>query len=144
MTITACPRCGSKNIDIAGIRDYGIPQMYWQKVCRDCEWQGTPLIFENETDYNKFLNSLNKNVKKEEKVYYKDPAESAPIRRYILREFATIFLASLLVIIPGLVYVLVSVYGNFSKEIGFLFALLSFAVYLYIVWKKQLWNMIKR
>lgn len=144
MVITACPRCGSKNLDIAGIRDYGIPQIYWQKVCKDCEWQGTPLEFENEKNYKNFLNSLDKKVKKEETVHYKDPAESAPIRRYILRELTADFLASLLIIIPGLVFALVSVYGGFPYEVGFVLAFLSFLGYVYVFWKKQLWNKIKR
>lgn len=56
MTIHACPKCGSKNIQMgtmgAGVT-YGITS--WKSVCRDCGYQGEPLIFDSESDYNKFL-----------------------------------------------------------------------------------------
>jgi hypothetical protein len=145
MKITACPRCGSKNLDIADMRDGITPGIDWSTtVCRDCDWQGIPLEFETENYYQKFLQGFEKEKKSEDLPIHKDPAESAPSQRLILRYLTTSFLFALFVIIPGLVCVLVSVYGGFPIEIGFLFAGISVLVYLYFFWKKELWNMIKR
>jgi hypothetical protein len=61
MKITACLRCGSKNLDIADMSDGITPGTdLHTKVCRDCEWKGIPLEFETENDYQKFLKSLKK------------------------------------------------------------------------------------
>jgi len=143
--ITACPRCGSKNLDIADMRDGITPGIDWStNVCRNCDWQGIPLEFETENNYQKFLKGLEKQKKSEDLPIQKDPAESAPGQRLILRYLTASFLSLLFVIIPLLVCVLVSVYGGFPIEIGFLLAGISFLVYLYFFWKKELWNMIKR
>jgi len=145
MKITACPRCGSKNLDIADMRDGITPGIDWSTmVCRDCNWQGIPLEFETENNYQKFLKGLEKQKKSENLPVCEDVAESAPTQRFILRYLTAAFLFLLLIIIPGFVFFLVSVYGGFRIEIGFLLACISFLVYLYILWKKELWNMIKR
>jgi hypothetical protein len=145
MKITACPRCGSKNLDIADMRDGITPGIDWStNVCRNCDWQGIPLEFETENNYQKFLKGLEKQKKSVDLPIPKDPAESAPGQRFILRYLTASFLFLLLIIIPLLVCVLVSVYGGFPIEIGFLLAGISFLVYLYFFWKKELWNMIKR
>jgi hypothetical protein len=145
MKITACPRCGSKNLDIADMRDGITPGIDWNtNVCRDCDWQGIPLEFETENYYQKFLKGLEKVKKSEDLPMQNDPAESAPTERFIIRYVTASFLFLLFLIIPLSVCVLVSVYGGFSIEIGFLFAGISILVYLYVFWKKELWNMIKR
>jgi nitrate reductase NapE component len=145
MKITACPRCGSKNLDIADMRDGITPGIDWSTmVCRDCDWQGIPLEFETENAYQKFLKGFEKEKKSEDLPIQKDIAESAPTERLIVRYVIASFLFLLFIIIPLLVYALVSVYGGIPIEIGFLFAGISFLVYLYFFWKKELWNMIKR
>ena len=145
MKITACLRCGSKNLDIADMSDGITPGIDWStNVCRDCQWQGIPLEFETENDYQKFLKGLEKEKKSENLPMHKDPAESAPTQRLISRYLTAAFLMLLFVIIPLLVCVLVSIYGGFPIVFGFLFAGISFLVYLYFFWKKELWNMIKR
>lgn len=145
MKITACLRCGSRNLDIAKMRDGISPGIDWSTmVCRDCDWQGIPLEFETENDYQKFLKSFEKEKKSKDVQMHKDPAESAPIQRFLLRYWIASFLFLLFVIIPGLVFFLISVSGGFPIEIGFLFAGISVFLYLYIFWKKELWNMIKR
>ena len=145
MKITACPRCGSKNLDIADMRDGISPGIDWStNVCRDCDWQGIPLEFETENNYQKFLIGLEKQKKFENLPVQMDPAESAPIQHFILRYVSAAFLFLLFILIPLVVCVLVSVYGGFPIEIGFIFAGISVLVYLYIFWKKELWNMIKR
>jgi len=59
MEITACPICGSKNIRIGTLGDGIISGLSsWNEVCRDCGYQGASLIFESESEYNKFLEAL--------------------------------------------------------------------------------------
>jgi len=54
MSITACPNCGSKKIFQGRLKD-GVLTGYSDKyVCRDCGYQGSPLIFDNIDEYNKF------------------------------------------------------------------------------------------
>lgn len=121
------------------------PGIDWSTmVCRDCNWQGIPLEFETEKAYQNFLKGLEKQKKSENVSVYEDVAESAPTQRLIVRYFTAAFLFLLFLILPGLVFYLVSVYGGFSIEIGFLFVGVSFFVYLYIFWKKELWNIIRR
>jgi hypothetical protein len=145
MKITACPRCGSKNLDIADMRDGITPGIDWSTmVCRECDWQGIPLEFKTENAYRNFLKGLEKQKKSERSPICEDIAESAPSQRLILRYLTAAFLFLLFVIIPGFVFFLVSVYGGFRFEIGFIFVGVSVLVYVYIFWKKELWNLIKR
>jgi hypothetical protein len=145
MKIRACLRCGSKRLDIADMCDGITPGIDWSTmVCRDCNWQGMPLEFETENAYQRFLKGLEKQKKSENEPVYEDIAESAPTQRLIVRYFTAAFLLLLFLIIPSFVFYLVSIYGGFTNEIGFLFVGVSFFVYLYIFWKKELWNMIKR
>lgn len=54
MSITACPNCGSKKIFQGRLKD-GVLTGYSDKyVCRDCGYQGSPLIFDSIEEYNKF------------------------------------------------------------------------------------------
>ncbi len=63
MKISACPKCGGKDIPQGNLRD-GILTGYTVKyVCKDCDYQGIPIIFGSEKEYNIFL----KCIKKEEK-----------------------------------------------------------------------------
>jgi hypothetical protein len=67
MEIRACPKCGSKRIDAgtmgAGVT-YGVTS--WKSMCRDCGYQGEPILFDTEDAYNKFLEGI-KNSTAEEK-----------------------------------------------------------------------------
>jgi hypothetical protein len=59
MEITACPNCGSKKIGVGNLSDgivYGLTS--WKEVCKDCGYQGAPVIFKNEEIYNKYLTAL--------------------------------------------------------------------------------------
>lgn len=59
MEITACPVCGSKNIGIGTLADGIISGLSsWNEVCRNCGYQGASLVFESESQYNKFLDAL--------------------------------------------------------------------------------------
>ena len=60
MKILACPKCGSKNISMGTIGSgvtFGVTS--WKEVCRDCGYQGSPIIFDSEKEYKKFLEELN-------------------------------------------------------------------------------------
>lgn len=60
-SILACPRCGSKRIEMgtmnAGVL-FGVTS--WKSVCKNCGYQGEPLIFETEDAYERFLEGLSK------------------------------------------------------------------------------------
>jgi transcription elongation factor Elf1 len=67
MEITACPVCGSKNIGIGTLGDGIISGLSsWNEVCRNCGYQGASLVFESESQYNKFLDALALQKKQEE------------------------------------------------------------------------------
>jgi heme/copper-type cytochrome/quinol oxidase subunit 4 len=67
MEITACPLCGSKRIGIGTLGDGIISGLSsWNEVCKDCGYQGASLIFESETQYNKFLEALSYQKKQTE------------------------------------------------------------------------------
>ena len=60
-SILACPRCGSKHIEMGTMNQgvlFGITS--WKSVCKNCGYQGEPLIFETEEAYEKFLDGLSK------------------------------------------------------------------------------------
>ena len=68
MKIKACPRCGSRQISMGGIGDgvlYGIDS--WKEVCRNCNYQGAPILFNSKEEYKKFFSELNKDDKKKSK-----------------------------------------------------------------------------
>jgi transcription elongation factor Elf1 len=67
MEITACPVCGSKNIGIGTLGDGIISGLSsWNEVCKNCGYQGAPLVFESESEYNKFLEALSNQNKQTE------------------------------------------------------------------------------
>ena len=144
MKITACPLCGSKNVGIGGISDGVHPQEFLKQACKNCGWTGTPLEFDTEKDYQQFLGELKKEEEIRDKIYYEDPAKTAPVRRYVIRSFWAVSLYLLILVIPGMVYFLISELAGFPNDIGVLFAFLSFFGYIYFLWKKELWNKIQR
>jgi len=69
MKIKACPRCGSRNISMGSIGDgvlFGIDS--WKEVCRNCNYQGAPILFDSESEYNKFFKTVNQKFKNLNKV----------------------------------------------------------------------------
>ena len=144
MVITACPVCGSKRVVSAGIRDGINPQEFLKQACKNCGWTGTPLEFDSEDDYQAFIKELNIDNKDLDDPVFADPAEQAPIKRYIIRGFWTSFLYLLLLVIPGIVFYLISILFGLSNQIGIFFAFVSFFIYIYFFWKMELWNMIQR
>lgn len=54
MSITACPKCGSRKIFQGRLKDGVLTGYSDRYVCRDCGYQGSPVIFDNIDEYNKF------------------------------------------------------------------------------------------
>ena len=58
MEIYACPKCGSRRIFQGNLGD-GVLTGYTSKnVCKNCGFQGMPIIFNTEKDYKNFLQEL--------------------------------------------------------------------------------------
>lgn len=54
MNVTACPKCGSRKIFQGRLKE-GVLTGYTDRyVCRDCGYQGSPIIFDSIDEYNKF------------------------------------------------------------------------------------------
>lgn len=67
MTITACPKCGSRKIFQGRLKE-GVLTGYTTKyVCRNCGYQGFPLIFDTEEEYKKFIEQLKEDVLEDKK-----------------------------------------------------------------------------
>jgi hypothetical protein len=58
MKITACPRCGSTRIFQGTMSDGTITGITTRQVCRDCGYQGPPLLFDSEEEYQRFKQEL--------------------------------------------------------------------------------------
>jgi len=61
MKIQACPRCGSRDISTGTMGSgvtFGVTS--WNFTCKNCNYRGQPLEFDNEEAYNKFLKGLAK------------------------------------------------------------------------------------
>jgi len=144
MRITACPLCGSKKVGTGGITDGVNPHEFLKQACKNCGWTGFPLEFENEKDYQKFLIDLKKKDEIRDKTYYVDPAKAAPVQRYLIRSFWVAFLYILIFVIPALTYLIISELAGLPSNVGGFFAILSFFGYVYFLWKKELWKLIKR
>lgn len=59
MNIRACPKCGSRDVRMAGIGEgtiFGLTS--WDMVCEKCNYRGMPILFDSENDYKAFLKEL--------------------------------------------------------------------------------------
>ncbi len=63
MEIKACPRCGSTKIFQGTMGDGVLTGYTSRQVCKNCGFQGMPLIFSNKEEYKKFLKGLEKEKK---------------------------------------------------------------------------------
>ena len=55
MEIIACPNCGSRRIFQGTMGDGVLVGYTFKEVCRNCGYQGMPIIFDSEKEYKKFL-----------------------------------------------------------------------------------------
>jgi transcription elongation factor Elf1 len=63
MEIFACLRCGSRNIHSGTISDGVLDGYAVMYVCRDCGYQGMPMLFDSMREYERFLQSFKKSKK---------------------------------------------------------------------------------
>ena len=64
MNITACPTCGSTRIYQGNLSDGTLTGYTTRYVCKQCGYQGMPIIFDSEKDYHNFLKNKQKKEKK--------------------------------------------------------------------------------
>lgn len=55
MEVIACPNCGSRRIFQGTMGDGVLIGYTFKEVCRNCGYQGMPIIFDSEKEYKKFL-----------------------------------------------------------------------------------------
>jgi len=60
MRIYACPKCGSTNISQGTLGEGVLTGYVNRDVCKDCGYQGMPIIFDSQVEYKKFLEGLSK------------------------------------------------------------------------------------
>jgi hypothetical protein len=60
MTITACPKCGSRNIFQGRLKEGVLTGYTSREVCRDCGYRGSPIIFDSEKEYKAFFEQIKK------------------------------------------------------------------------------------
>ena len=128
MNTKVCPKCGSKQIFQGTIRDGVLTGYTTRDVCRDCEYQGNPIIFTSEKDYKKFLINLSKKknveIKSNERVHLQEDTDN--IWKKIYRRM---FWFGNLIVIPLLVRLLVDLYMR-SSDLANILAIVSFLIYL--------------
>jgi transcription elongation factor Elf1 len=92
MEISACPRCGSRKIFQGTIGDGVLTGYTNRQVCRNCGFQGMPIIFNTEQDYVAFLESIGEKQKttSKEKQQLKETSKDSynrPAGLYLLSAF---------------------------------------------------------
>jgi hypothetical protein len=83
MEITACPKCGSRNIFQGRLKDGVLTGYTSREVCRDCGYTGSPIIFDSEKEYNKFLEGLEKDDKGKNKPSYDKEKELTQVVEFL-------------------------------------------------------------
>jgi len=79
MDIIACPKCGSRKIYQGTMGDGVLIGYTFKEVCRNCGYQGMPIIFDSEKEYKKFLKekisekTTNSNIEEQKIVKQKRP-----------------------------------------------------------------------
>lgn len=75
---------------------------------------------------------------------FKDPAEHHPLLRLTIRYSILLLLLFLALALPAFTFYLFSIKYNQSSTLGTILGLFVFVLYLFVLWKKELWNLIKR
>jgi hypothetical protein len=96
MEIIACPKCGSRRIFQGRMKDGVLTGYTSREVCRDCGYQGAPIIFDSEEDYIRFIEELKNKETKKEDITKKDPEKEKPVKHK--RPYGLIILAFITVL----------------------------------------------
>jgi len=107
MDIIACPNCGSRRIYQGTMGDGVLTGYTSRNVCRDCGYQGMPLIFNTETDYKNFLSR--KSIEKKPMIFKENKIKKEKEKQKIKRPIGIILLAFILILIA-----LISLYLYYS------------------------------
>ena len=75
---------------------------------------------------------------------FKDPAEHYPFIRLLIRYSILLLLLFLALALPAFTFYVMSIQFNQSSTLGTILGLFVFVLYLYVLWKKELWNLIQR
>jgi len=111
MDIIACPNCGSKHI-YQGTMGEGVLTGYTTRnVCKNCGYQGMPIIFDSEVEYKKFLEGKLK--EKKSKQIKKKEKEKKEEKQIIKRPVGVTLLAFILILIAIItIYVYLNLPGS--------------------------------
>ena len=132
MEITACPKCGSRKIFQGNIGEGVLTGYTSRNVCKDCGYQGMPLIFDSEKEYKKFLEGLSKDKEcKEEDI---KQVEQKVEKQVIKNRPMGIVILSLIMILDAIFAILLYYYivgfDNISWWIYYIVVFLISAVIL--------------
>ena len=153
MKLSVCPRCGSKNISAGKMSSgilYGISS--WTQECRNCGYKGSPIIFNSEKEYLKFLKDIKSDIleeinpKKEIKekskpeVKKKDQThpqikDQEPVDRYHWHTrtwWIEIIIAVLLAMLVSLFGILNNI-SLFGMEVGIVYTGLEFIIFFIFI-----------
>ncbi len=97
MEIIACPNCGSRRIYQGTMGDGVLTGYTTRNVCRNCGYQGMPIIFDSETDYKKFIKGKLKDIKSKD--FKKNDIKNKKIKQKIKRPIGVNFLVFTLILV---------------------------------------------
>ena len=124
MEIIACPNCGSRRIFQGTMGDGVLTGYTTRNVCRNCGYQGMPIIFDSEIDYKKFLKIKSKDIKSTD--IKKKELKKEKIKEKIKRPMGVNFLVLILIL-----EAIITVYIYYNL-IGFKVATLLWIYYVSI------------
>jgi DNA-directed RNA polymerase subunit RPC12/RpoP len=97
MEIIACPNCGSRRI-YQGTMGEGVLTGYTTRnVCKNCGYQGMPIIFDSEKDYQKFL--IGKSKDKKSSKIKKEVTKKEGKKQKIKRPIGIFYLVTTIILI---------------------------------------------
>ena len=132
MEITACPKCGSRKIFQGNIGNGVLTGYTSRNVCKDCGYQGMPLIFDSDKEYEKFLEGLAKDKECKEEDFKQ--VEQKVEKQVIKNRPMGITILSLIMILDAIFVIILYYYivgfGNISWWIYYIVVFLISAVIL--------------
>ncbi len=96
MEIIACPNCGSRRIFQGRMGDGVLTGYTSRNVCRNCGYQGMPIIFDSEIDYKNFLKRKSKDITSPE--IEKKEIKKEMIKQKIKRPIGVTFLVFIIIL----------------------------------------------
>lgn len=126
MEIISCPKCGSLKIFQGKMEDGVLTGYTFRYVCQNCLYQGMPIIFDNEKDYNNFLKNI-KDKKKEnnEKIFNSKTQNN----KSILKPPVGIIVLSIVMILQAIF----SIYIYYTMFIGTAFLLWIYYIFIFVI-----------